>query len=188
MTRREHRQLHRSIEHRVLAGEGKLAIVGQAAADGQDWQRIARWLALIPTPASRRRYRWPNRALICLLALAEFGEIAAALSYGDRSFWLILDFVWPVFLLVAISGVARFRVYGYNGAAAFAVIRGGWWVIAVAMRQEVSLPAALVYAQIALLVAIAVLATVTERLLLPKTRWTDGRPRTDAAGNLLFEE
>lgn len=192
MTWRERRQLRRSLEQRVLAGEHKADIVGQAAVDGRDWQRMARVLALIPTPASRSRYGWPNRVLIGLLTLAEVGEVAAAFAYaesfGDHAFWLVMDFFWVAAILFVVWEVAHFCVYGYNGALAFVLVRGGWWGISVAMHHEVSLPPALVYAQIALLVAIAVLATVTERLLLPKTRWVDSRPKTDAAGVLVFEE
>ena len=192
MTWRKRRQLRSSLEQRVLAGERKADIVGQAAVDGQDWQRMARILALIPTPASRSRYRWLNRVLIGLLVLAEVGEVAAALasaqSYGDHSLWLVVDFLWVAAILFVVWEVARFRMYGYSGALAFALLRGVWWVLSVAMRHEVSLPLALVYAQIALLATIAVVATVTQRFLLPKTRWTDSKPKTDAAGVLVFEE
>jgi hypothetical protein len=79
-------------------------------------------------------------------------------------------------------------VYGYNIAFGIAGVRSAWWVISVAMRQEVSLPEAVVYSQIALLASIMIVALVTERLLLPEARWTDMRPKTDAAGRLLFDE
>jgi hypothetical protein len=176
----------------VLAGERKADMVGQAAVDGQDWQFMARALALVPTPASRRRYRWPTLALVGLLALAEVGEVAAALAsartFGDHAFWLATDFFWVAFIVFAACEVARYRVYGYNGAFAIALIRGSWWIMFVVIHHQVSLPLALVYAQLALFAVIAVWATLMRHLLLPQTRLIDAQPKTDAAGVLDFEE
>jgi hypothetical protein len=186
---RERRQLSRSLERRVLAGERKADIVGQAAVDGEDWQAVARALALIPTPARRRRYLWLNRALLGFLALAATGEVAAAFSYDDRSIWLLLDLAFPALFLVALWGVVRFRARGYALAAYLAVIRLVWWAVSVPVHHLVSVPVALLVAQATVCAVVIVLVLAAQRRLLPETRtWNDMKPKTDAAGNLLFEE
>ncbi len=176
------------MERRILAGERKADIVGQAAVDGEDWQAVAQMVALIPTPARRRRYRWLNRALMLVLALAAVGEVAGAVSY-ETGVWLVLVLVFPASFLVALSGVARFRARAYLFANGTAVIRLGWWVFSVAIHHTVDVPVALIAVQIALSAGVIVLAMATLTRLLPATHiWMDVSPKTDAAGTPVFEE
>ena len=188
MNRSERKQLARSLERRVLAGERKADIVGEAAADGDDLQLLARVLAVTPTPASRRRCRWANRALVILLALAASGEVAGLLAY-DHGVWLFLDLLFPVLFLEALYLVARYRARGYTLAAGVATLRLGWWALSVSVHHLVRAPGALVASQIAVCLAIGVLALLVQHRLLPATRaWTSLAPKTDAEGRLVLEE
>ncbi len=157
----------RELERRLLAGERKADIVAAVAAEGGDWQRAARQLAQLPTPPNRRRCRALNVALVALLALAAAGELLGLLTY-DHGIWLVLDLVFPVLFLVAAALVARYRARGYTMAATVAVVRLGWWALSVAVHQFVSAPAGLVAAQVVVCVAVAVVAVVVQRRLLPR--------------------
>ena len=187
MNRSESRQLSRNLERRVLGGERKADIVGQAAADGGDWQLVARRLAVIPTPASRRRCRVANRALVVLLALAAAGEVVGLLAY-DHGLWLLLDLLFPLLFIAALSSVSRYRARGYTLAVSVATLRLGWWALSVSVHHLVTAPGALVTAQIAVCLAIGVLALLVQHRLLPASSWTSLAPLSDAEGNLVFEE
>ena len=187
MTRGERQQSQRSLERRVLAGERKADIVGAVAGEGGDWQRTARLLAQIPTATNRRRCSALNVVLVALLALAAAGEVLGLFAY-DHGIWWILDLLFPVLFLVAAVLVARHRARGYSLAALVAVLRLGWWALSVSVHHLVSAPAGLVAAQVVICVAVAALAILVQHRLLPASSWTSLSPRTDAEGNLVFEE
>jgi hypothetical protein len=184
----ERRQLNRSLERRVLAGEHKADIVSEAAADGGDWSATARIVALIPTPAHRHRYRWLNRLLLALLLLAAAAELLIALAQDADSWWRLLDLLPLAFFLLPLWPVAHYRCGGYSLAASLAATRLG--LLAVHLwHGSVSVPGGLAAAQLSLCVAVVLLAVFTQRRLLPESRtWTGSGPKTDAAGNLRFEE
>jgi hypothetical protein len=187
MTRDEGHRSQRELERRLLAGERKADIVAAVAAEGGDWQRAARQLAQLPTASNRRRCRALNVALIALLALAAAGEILGLLAY-DHGVWVVLDLVFPVLFLVAAALVAGYRARGYTMAATVAVVRLGWWALSVAIHHLVSAPAGLIAAQVVVCAAVAVLAVVVQRRLLPASTWTSLAPLTDAEGKWVFEE
>jgi hypothetical protein len=186
VTWRERRQLHRALARRVLAGESKTAITGQAATDGEDWQSIARMLAEIPTPASRRRYRWLNRALMALLALEAVGEVAARLALPRTWGWWVVCVVVPACYFYALWRVSRFD--GYSVTVTLALLRLLYWTYDVAISHRDVFLAALVTAQVVGSFVLLVLALVTWRRMLPQTRWWTREPRTDASGTVVFEE
>jgi hypothetical protein len=178
----------RSLERRVLAGERKADIVAAVAAQGGgDWRQTARLLARIPTATSRRRCRALNVVLVALLVAAAVGEVLGLLAY-DHGIWWILDLVFPVLFLVAAALVARQRARGYSLAALLAALRLGWWALSVAGHQLVSAPAGLVAAQVVVCLFIAALAILVQHRLLPASTWAGLSPRTDAEGNLVFED
>jgi len=187
MTRDEHRHSQRSLARRVLARERKADIVGAVAAEGGDWHRVARLLAQIPTPANRRRCSAPNTVLVVLLGLAAAAELRALFAY-DNGIWLVLDLVFPALFLVAAALVGRYRARGYSLAALLAMLRLGWWALAVAAHQLVSAPAVLVAAQVVVCIAVAALAVLVQHRLLPESSRMGLAPRTDAEGKLVFEE
>lgn len=189
MNRSERRELGRSLERRVLAGERKADIVGQAAVDGQDWQAIARAVALIPTPSRRRRWRWLNRLLMAVLVAAATCQGASTLLVEGDWFWLVAELTWAFFFLLPPPWIVLYRQRGYGPAMAAGVIALGWWLYAVGWGEEYAASGALVATQVVLCALAIVLSLVTQRLLLPATTiWTDVRPKVDAAGNLVFEE
>jgi hypothetical protein len=189
MNRSERRELHRTLERRVFAGERKADIVGQAAGDGQDWRAIARTVALIPTPSRRHRWRWLNRLLMAVLVVAAACQVASALLVEGDWFWLVAVLTWAFFFLLPLPWIVLYRQRGYALAMTAGVIALGWWLYVVAWGHEAPASGTLMAGAAALCLLTIVLSLATQRLLLPATTiWTDVRPKTDAAGNLVFEE
>jgi hypothetical protein len=189
MNRRERKGQFLTLERRVLAGERKADIVGQAAADGEDWRALARVVSQIPTPTNRRRWRWLNRLLMAALVAAAAGQLAAARLVEGDWFWLALQLMWTVYFVLPLASVARYRPRGYSVAMATGVFALAYWFFVVARGDEYAASGALVAAEAALCTLALVLTLVAERLLLPATTmWTEVRPKLDAAGNLRFEE
>ena len=188
MKRSEQRGLQRTLERRILAGERKADIVGQAAADGQDWQAYARLVGRIPTPASRRRWRWLNRTLIALTVVTAAAWVAGLLSV-ETGLWLAVALACPLLLASTVWGLARYRQNEYYAASGMGVIGLGVWALTLGWQNPGLASGALVAAEAVLCGLVLVLALLTVRLLLPATSmWSDGRAKTDAAGRLTFEE
>ena len=189
MNRSERRELHRTLEQRVLAGERKADIVGQAVVDGQDWQAIARTVAVIPTPALRQRWRWLNRLLMAVLVAAAACQVASTLLVEGDWFWIVAELTWAFFFLLPLPWIVLYRPRGHALAMTAGVIALGWCLYVVAWGHEAPASGTLIAFTAALCVLAIVLSLVTQRLLLPATTiWTDVRPKTDAARNLVFEE
>ena len=107
----------------------------------------------------------------------------------EHGIWLLLDLLFPVLFLAALSSVARYRARGYTAAVGVATLRLGWWALSVSVHHLVTAPGALVATQIAVCLAIGVLALLVQHRLLPATSsWSSFAPQTDAEGNLVFEE
>jgi hypothetical protein len=186
--RSEQRDLHRALERRILAGGRKADIVGQAAADGQDWQTYARLVALIPTPASRRRWRWLNRGLVALVA-ATTAAWLAGLTAVESGVWLAVALVCPLFLASTLWGLAHYRGREYFAASGIAVVGLSVWLYTIAWRSPGLAPPGLIAGEAVLCGLVIVVALLTVHLLLPATTiWTDVRPKTDSDGQLTFEE
>jgi hypothetical protein len=188
MKRSKQRELQRALERRILAGERKADIVGQAAADGQDWQTYARLVGRIPTPANRQRWRWLNRALTLLTGATAAAWVAGLLSF-ETGLWLAVALVCPLFLASTVWGLARYRQRDYYAAAGIGVI-GLWvWLLTIAWHSPGLASVALIAVEAVLCGLVLGLALLAVRLLLPTTSmWSNGRPKTDAAGRLTFEE
>jgi hypothetical protein len=189
MNRRERRQQSLALERRILSGERKADIVGQAAVDGLDWRELARMAALIPIPANRRRWRWLNRLLMAVLVAAAAGQLAGVYLVEGGWFWLVGQLTWTVFFVLPLPWIALYRYRGYAPLMTAGVGVGAWWVYMAAWAQEVSASGTLIVVEVALCGLVAALALLTQRLLLPATTlWSDARPKLDADGNLVFEE
>ena len=188
MKRSEQRELQRTLEQRVLAGERKADLVGQAAADGEDWQTWARLVARIPTPARRRRWRWLNRGLIALVA-ATAAVWAVGLAAIESGIWLAVALVGPLLLASTLWGLAHCRGREYFAASGIAVVGLSVWLYTIAWRSPGLAPPALIAGEAVLCALVIVVALLALRLLLPATTmWTDVKPKTDSAGQLIFEE
>jgi hypothetical protein len=182
------RDLQRALERRILAGGRKADIVGQAAADGQDWQTYARLVARIPTPASRRRWRWLNRGLVALVA-ATTAAWVAGLAAVESGVWLAVALIGPLLLASTLWGLAHYRGRDYFAAAGIAVVGLSVWLYTIAWRSPGLAPTGLVAVEAMLCALVFAVALLTAHLLLPATTiWTDVRPKTDSDGQLIFEE
>jgi hypothetical protein len=188
MKRREQRELQRSLERRILAGERKADIVGQAAADGQDWQTWARLAARVPTPASRRRWRWLNRGLIALVAVTAAAWVVG-LAAIESGLWLAVALVGPLLLASTLWGLAYYRGLEYFAASGIAFVGLSVWLYTIAWRSPGLASPALIAGEAVLCALVIVVALVAVHLLLPATTmWTDVKPKTNSDGRLIFEE
>jgi hypothetical protein len=188
MKRSERRELRRILRRRILAGERKADIVGWAAVDGLDWQTYARMASQIPTPASRRRWRWLNRALLVAVAACAAGQVAAAVVVAGDWLWLGTLILLTILLVATVPDVVRFRLDGFSWPS----IPGSFvlllWLYYVAYRGTPAAPPALIAVEASLAALLVGISLLEVHLLLPATQWWEGRPKVDAAGILIFEE
>jgi hypothetical protein len=185
--RSERRGLQRELERRILAGERKADIIGQAAATGQDWQTLARLVARIPTSASRRRWRWLNRALVTSIA-ASAAVWAASLFTFETGIWLAVALLGPMLLAASLWGVAHYRQGDYVAAAGVAAFGLHFWLFTIAWHSPGLASGALDAVEAALCGLVIILSLLATYLLLPATSLWGDRPKKDATGQLMFEE
>ncbi len=113
----------------------------------------------------------------------------AGLVAIETGFWLAVALLCPLFLAASLWGVAHYRQRDYMVAASLAFLGLYVWLFTIAWHSRGLASGVLVAVEAALCGLVLVLAQLTVQLLLPSTTmWINVKPKTDAAGQLMFEE
>ena len=170
----------------MLAGEPKSAVLASLTAAGGDPREAARTLARVVSPSRRRRYRWPQRLFVALVAAA---GVTSAFSPMTNAFadgrWFAVGVAWSALLFgLPLVGVLRWRSAGYTGAGLAGML--AFWLTLRPLLGDLShlgLDGALT---LSLYAALLVAGAILWRRLFPNVSWADGDPRKNADGEYLL--
>lgn len=164
----------------LAAGRSKQSIFEELSQKYFDSKRLATYIASVPNPELRERYKTANSILFVLLVIAAVGKIfllaslLSVVSVYTVVFAVPLSFV----TLWLAAEVRKMRGYIYRilvllplveiGRSIEALVEQPWWGVG----------------HIVLLLSIAGLSWFLSRRLFPTMGW--GRVQQDASGNYQF--
>jgi len=187
MTKDERKQLYKSIEKRVLAGEGKSEIYAEYP-DGQDAKLVARVLAQIPTPARRKQFSLLNWTLIIAIGILAAIKllVVTLLVLTEIPMGAVLILLAPAINIFLMWAVAKFKGVGYLLVVAFGLT--GLSKVMEGFEKGAHPIDFAINATSLLCVTVSIaLAIVLMKKLLPQTSFFL-TPKRDESGNPVFEQ
>ena len=187
MNKDERKQLYKTIETRVLAGERKAAIYAEHL-DEQDAKLVARVLAQIPTAARRKRFRLLNWILVIVIGIMAAIKllVVTLLVLTEIPKGAVLILLAPAINIFLIWAVVKFKGFGYLLVLAFG-LTGLSKVMEGFQKGAHPIDFAINLISLVCVSASIVIAFVLMKKLLPQTNLFL-TPKKDETGKPIFEE